>query len=445
MIWYIVKKDLKRMIRDRKALIITLLMPAILTAILGFSVGKLMTNEFTNLEPAKVGIVNNSQVDQDIEDMQQFMSSGLLSSVITAKQQNQILTELKTLDFQKIFEENVLLNDQVKTLINYEMVEEEEARQKIKNSELTSVIIFPEKFNFNMWINLFFPFQNRSEIELIQNTKEEIKADIVKNIVEGYTNKLSAGVIGKNTFTEVGIEAGIEQEKLFKGAGELSGKFMESANAMITFKAIPIEGKNKVDGFQYYAAAMAAMFILFTAVYSANYSLQEKHFITFERMKIAGVSLFQILSGRFLATMLFTILQLIILITFSSLAFQVYWGSLMLNFVLIFIVSIAIGGLAVLLSMINFKTEDERVANLFQGVIIPIFSLMGGSFISTSSMPSVVQKLGDLTPNGIALEGFLKIMQGYELASLGIVFLTLMIFTLVCVGFTIGIAKVKEV
>lgn len=443
MIWHITVKDLKRMLRDRKALLLSILMPFILTTILGFSVGKMLGNEI-QLTTAEVAVVIADDFSTDKAEMEAFLASDLLKNNLTDSDKQKLLQSIDDLDFTKIFTENVLENEKVKEFVSYKIMDEQSARKKLDHGDLTAIIIIPEKFSYHTWINMFFPFRNPVEIKIIENPDHGLKAGIVKSIVKGYTDRLSAGIIAKNVFLETAIELNAGT-KVYEQLDMFMDQLMSKEYKEAKLEYVAIEGKKHINGFQYYAAAMGAMFILFSAVLGAQYTLNEKQFYTYERLKITGLGLTTILSGRFFSTSLFTFIQLGILITSSFFMFNVEWGNWLNVLLLSVLTSLAIGSLSVLLSVITLISNNDRIAQFFQSIIVPVMSLVGGSFVPNNSMPALIKNIGDFTVNGAALKGYMKIMQGYSLVELQSIILTITIFTLIMLASTVTIAKIREV
>ena len=443
MIIHIIIKDLKRMLRDKKALIITILMPFVLITILGFSIGKTMGNEI-NITPAKIAIVNLDNIEADKEEMKAFLSQGLIADNLGDSDKDQLLKSINDLDFASILIDEVLSTEQVKEFITFQVMDEETALEQIENGDLTSVVIIPEKFSFNTWINMFLPLKNPIEMEIVQNPDQELKAGIVKNIITGFTDRLSAGIIAKNTLLEAAVEFNAGNT-IYQHIDYFIEELLNNDFKQAKTEYISIEGKNRVSGFQYYAAAMSAMFILYTAVYGASYSLDEKRFYTFERLKASGVKLSTILAGRYFSTALFTLIQLLFLIISSFLIFNILWGSWFSVFLLTAGISLAIASLSVLLSVINIVSNSERLGIFFQTMIIPLISIAGGSFVPNTSMPSPIRFIGDLTINGATLKGYVKLMQGYSLFDLQTIFINFTLFILIMLISAFSIVKTREV
>ncbi len=431
------------MIRDRKALLISLLMPFILISILGFSVGKFLDQDI-HLEAAHIAIVNHDSIDNDLADIKNFLDNPLMTNAFNEQEKQEMLHSMKELDFTNIFLHEVLEDEKIKEFISYQVEDEETAKKRLNNGELTALIVLPERFSYNTWINLYFPFRNPVKVEIWKNPDQELKAGIVESIVTGYTERISAGIIAKNAFLEAAIEANAGTKSYDQLAFLIKHVMEQPVNELHT-EFVSIHGKNKISGFQYYAAAMAAMFILFNATQAATYSLDEKRFFTWERMKTAGIPIATILSGRFIATSLFTFIQLSFLIISSTIIFHVEWGDWPHVLLITAIISFPIGSLAVLLSIISLISNNERVSLLFQSLFIPLMSVIGGSFVPNASMPDFIKNLGDLTVNGAALQGYMKVMQGYSISDLSSIYVTLLLFGMTLMIISFGILKRREV
>lgn len=441
MFWIMTVKDLKLMLRDRKALLITVLMPAILTTILGFSIGAFFDNEI-QLDPAKVAVVSYANLEEDAKKLQSFFSQQVVQMGLN--EEPDMLENVLELNFEKIFLNDVLLSETIQQFIEYEQMPFEEAKKRLNEGSVTAVIIIPEHFHYDLWISFFTPFRNEVQISILKTTGNELKAGIVEMIVKGFTDHVSVGVIGKQVLLEKAAEFNVAE-----AAYEELGQFMESMMTIqldqTMIEGAAIEGKDKITSFHYYAVAMGAMFMLYSAGFAASYCVNERFLLTFARIRTAGVSIVDILAGRMLSCTIFTFLQLGVLIGFSTLLFQISWGSMFVILPLTIIASLSVGCLAVLLSVINLQAANDRISNLFQSAIIPLMALIGGSFVPSGGFPEFFRVLGDKTMNGATLNGFLKSMQGFSLGEVqGDIFI-LLIYSFVFLVVAAFLVKLKEV
>lgn len=132
-------------------------------------------------------------------------------------------------------------------------------------------------------------------------------------------------------------------------------------------------------------------------------------------------------------------MQLGIIFGFSRIFFGVSWPNPSDMMIFTFALSIAIGGLTVFLTSINYRLHSEVVTTIFSSIIIYVMALLGGSFFPIGQFSDVISSLGNVTPNGAALSAYLNLLRGNSLASVsnyiyfligfGLVFLLLAMMT----------------
>ena len=440
--WTMAVKDIKQMIRDRKALIITLLMPAVLTVILGFSVGRFIGGDI-NLTPAQVGIVRSGDFLSDQTRLSEVIESPSATIENSEISISHLTDNLDQLNFEQMLLSEVFDLPDVRKFIHYQEYSKDQALEKLSRGELTSVIIFPEQFNFQMWMSFITSAGAEITIELIQNPDQQIKSTIVQSILEIYTDMLSAAFKGRDVLLQSAIESGAG----FSVINQID-VFIDqiSAGSQTIPELVPsgIEGRRQIQGLPYYAAGMGVMFMMFSAAFGASYTLREKQQHTMNRLLISGRSLPEMMAGRFTATCIFVFLQLSLLIAATVVFFSVTWGNYGHIILITIAASLTIGALTVLLSVITLICNDEKINGLFQSVIVPLFSLLGGSFVSTTFMPETMQAIGRVTPNGAAMQGYLKVLQGYSPTEMPAVFAALAVNALIFSGVALWLSKRME-
>jgi ABC-2 type transport system permease protein len=136
MIW----KDLLVMLKDKKSLLITLCMPAILTTILGFAFRGMMSSG-VSIGRANIAMVSLGSREQDMEKIREFLDSPNLEGRLSNEQRKELLELLDDMDFEDILYEEVLGNPEVGEFIRYERMGLEEARTKLEKGELAAVVV----------------------------------------------------------------------------------------------------------------------------------------------------------------------------------------------------------------------------------------------------------------------------------------------------------------
>ncbi|MBA1334968.1 MAG: hypothetical protein HPY66_0590 [Firmicutes bacterium] len=420
-------------LKDRKSLVITLLMPAVLTTILGFAFSGVMGGS-ASIGEAKIAVVEMGSRQEDMARIKKAIEDAAARGLIKEELRDEILDLVPETDFQDILYTEVLGNSEVKKFLTYEIMDRDKAIQALERGEITAVVVIPEKFLYNTFLNLAMPFKNPVEIEVIKHPNYTLKGGMVEGILRGFTDALAAGIIAKNTLLEAAIENNVG-EKAYEGLESITRDIFNVRVREIDFRRTTEEGRKPISSFQYYAVGMAVMFILYAASDGAHYAIDEVRNSTYSRVLLANAGLFRIFASRFISTTLFTLIQVTILMLYSKLAFRIEWGPPSGVMPLTMLLAVAIGGLSVLLSSINLRLKDNRASLVFQAVFIQFSALVGGSFFPVGSVP-IMKAIGGMTVNGAALEGYLKLMRGYQLSDIAGVLSTLAVVTAVC--FTAG-------
>src|SRR5699024_3908631 len=74
----------------------------------------------------------------------------------------------------------------------------------------------------------------------------------------------------------------------------------------------------------------------------------------------------------------------------------------------------AVGGLAVLLSIIAYRIKAETIINIFGSAIVSVLAFIGGSFFPIGNFFNFFRIIGNMTPNGAAMTAFLVLLKGNE-------------------------------
>lgn len=176
-----------------------------------------------------------------------------------------------------------------------------------------------------------------------------------------------------------------------------------------------MQGKRPISSFDYYAAAIMAMFILFAAAQGGRTLLEEKQNITFQRMVIAGTPRAVILAGKFFTIFILVLLQVAVMTAYSTIILKVNWGNTGLVALTSLCSAFAIAGIGTVIAAATYKADNDKMANVFETAVIQTMALLGGSFFPVDIMPSFMRKFSVLSLNGISLKSYLSVMMGYDI------------------------------
>lgn len=435
----IIKKDLKTLLSDKKALLIMLLMPVILMVILSFALRGIFIDDW---EAAKVNIavVKEYDAEADQKSFTDSLHNGLLALGMGTDAVKDIETTDSDADPEKIFFNEFLGSRVVSDIISYRIETLEKAGELLKNGEISAVVVLPEKYYYNMKVNLLTPFRNEVRINVLTNPEASVDGQIVTSVMEAYSDSMSSVIIGKNVLIETAMANDIGNNG-FKGMESVMSGVRNALEAVsIKMDDIPVEGRKQISSSDYYAAAMLAMFVLFAASYGGAMLLEEKMNFTYQRMIVAGASKLGILTGKFFVIFLVALLQISVMTAFSFFALGVKWGDFLAAATIGIAASFAVAGVGATVASATYRTGNFKMANIFDTAVIQTMALLGGSFFPVFILPAALQKLSFLSLSGIVLKAYQKTMMGYGieavlgyiaiLAGIGAVFAILAVFIL---------------
>jgi len=434
-----IRKDLKILLSDKKALMIILLMPILLMTILSFALKGLFADDW---EAGKVNIAVVKRYDAagDEKRFQDALHNGLLARGMGQDAAEKLASAGKDTDPERIFFEEFLGSEEVSDILNYRVESEEKARALLESGEVSAIVILPEYYLYDMKVNLLTPFRNEVDISILTNPEATVNGQIVRSVIQAYSDSMSSAVIGKNALIEsvMANDLGIGS---FEGMETVMTGIMDALEAVkVEVQDIPLEGTKPISSADYYAAAMLTMFILFAAGHGGRMLLEEKENFTYQRMMAAGTSKLGILAGKFLVVFFIALLQIMVMTVFSRFALKVVWGDPIPVVLVGFTATLAVAGIGAAVAAATYRAGNYKMANIFETGVIQTMALLGGSFFPIDILPAAFQKLSVLSLNGIALKAYQKTMMGYGmeavlgyagiLTGIGLVFAIIAVFIL---------------
>ncbi|RKD31202.1 ABC transporter permease [Thermohalobacter berrensis] len=410
-------KDLRLMLSDKKALAIMIMMPIILTSILSFALGGTFTSE-DSIGKTKIAVVKKYNIATEIEDFRYSLSNGIVSENISKSDLEKISKGVEELSIEKIFFKDFLDNKDIKEFLEYEIVREDEALKLLNSKKISAIVILPENFIYDMYTNFLTPFRNKVEIKVITHPDMNFKGRIVNGIMESFTDMTSTLIVGKNVLIETALEEDVI-DKVFNNMNDVIDDItvnLSNNSPEIVYESL--NGRNPISSFSYYSAAMTSMFILFSAGYGGKSLLEEKDNITYQRMIIAGVSRWKILVGKFFTILAFTLIQIFVMVTFSTFVLKANWGNIYIVTIISILAAFAVAGLGTLIAVLTYKVGNYKMTNIFESGIIQVMAFVGGSFIPIDVLPKFIRFLSNLTINGLALNSYFRIMMGYGIGEI---------------------------
>ncbi|AWC27217.1 ABC transporter permease [Bacillus cytotoxicus] len=372
-------KDVKIRIIDRRGVMMMLLMPLLLTAILGSA----LSNIFDN--------------------------GGLPKTVIGYYQEGPD-------EFGEMLRKDILQSKEIEKDIKVEMVtSQSELEELLKKQKIDVGVIIPSGWSEQIEEGTL------KEAKLMTNPAKDIQAKIAESIIRSFTEQ--AQTIAVSTQVVITELAKWQPKNIEQIAKEVSTNLQTVATSDRDEVEKGTIGKKTVTAMQYYAAAMVVMFLLFNITVGAKSIITERRTETLARLFSTPTSSFSILLGKFFGTLLFSLIQFGVFVLATHYVFHVNWGENIFQMITVGTsYAICVSGLSMLIAA---WIHEEKTADLMGGIGVQLLALLGGSMLPLYAFPDSLQTIAHIAPNKWALTSFLNIMSGTSWSTLLPVILSL--------------------
>ncbi|PEA55582.1 ABC transporter ATP-binding protein [Bacillus pseudomycoides] len=359
-------KDFKIRFTDRRGFMMMLLMPLLLTAILGSALSAVLDE------------------------------GGLPKTVIGYYQEDEDT-------FANMFRTDVLEAKEIKDDVKVEKVSSRTDLEKmLKEKKIDVGIIIPKQWGEHTQEGKL------KEVVLLTDPAKDIQAKIADSLILSFTERAQTVAFAtKSVVTDLAqSQQGNVQEVAKNMGSDLPAIAISHENGIKTGTI----GKKTVVAIQYYAAAMLVMFLLYNVTVGAKSIVGEQRTETLARLLTTPTSSYSVLLGKFFGTLLFACIQFGVFVIATHYAFGVNWGDDIAQLIAVGVsYAICVSGLSMLIAAF---IRDEKTADVMGGIGIQLLAVLGGSMLPIYAFPSALQKFANIAPNKWALTSFLDIMSG---------------------------------
>jgi ABC-2 type transport system permease protein len=372
-LWYIAKKDLLQITKDRNGLILMLVVPLVLISIVGFAFGSFYGDGSSQIL-IKVAL-NNQETANDA-----FVGKTIASTLkVTTSQLAITVKEYRHPD---------------------QVIEQVEA----SNDAANLGIVIPAGASQTLITDLQQKVTPKNLVQLytLPNTND-LRITVVQNIVNKAVQSILSGSASVNQVYQVCRQPGnhCTQESIDPVAirAAVASATVEADQATRTLTA---GHAVKIGPFDQTLPGYAIFFSLFGLNAVAATILQEKEDGTFRRLLIAPIQKYALLGGKMLAQFLVTMAQLSILFLVGSLVFKVHIPDWLTVSLLLVSTSFAATGLGMLLvSLVRTRAQINPVVSL----VVLVTSAIGGAWWPLFLEPTWLQHLAKIGITAWAMEG----------------------------------------
>ena len=364
-------KDLKLISKDKRAMVLTLLLPIALISLFAFAFGGAGGSNDAHPIPIFVS-------DQD--------------STVTTKD---ILAKLDTL--KSLYVKHLPFK---------------EAKEEVVKGSRVAVLVFYKGFGDSVKNG------NTPAMELFYDQSRQIESGILRQIL--YSNLM--GMIGKKTIKK-SINKMIDEsypdlnksmlESIHKRVSEQIDQSENSdknpINNSLSLKTTPVFAKQENNnlGLIQSVAGVAIMMLLFTVTGMGAGMLQEKDEGTLKKLLCSPIQPNSILFGKMFATVVVSIFQLVVMFLYTWIVFSLdIFINIPALILMIIATAFACASFGIFIASI---AKTRKQVESYSTLIILVMSAIGGSMIPIFVMPAIMQKIAIVSVNYWGIQGFYDI------------------------------------
>lgn len=375
----IFKNDVKRRVKSPYAVLVLLLIPVVMTAIIGAIFAP--SGGENKLPKIKVLVV----------DKDKNIGSKILLGAFDSPR--------------------------LKEMFQVTIVDETEGKKLISKGKASALLMIPEKFSerlIKVEKSEFLVIKNPSE-QFLPNVVEEFMVTssvIISGLVQVFETEIKAidaltnipteqiSIAAMTPFLEQGKEKIVTLEKflsplLIQLKEETTGKEEEKGPAFNIFSFI--------------LPGMSIMFLLFIIEIFIRDILTEREDGKFQRMMFSPVRSMEYIFARIISGWVMGIAVCLVIVLVGILLFNIDWGNYLYLFIFVTVTNFWI---ASFFALLNSFFKNRRQSGAFTAPIILVFSVFGGSVIPADQLPGAFRMVSYITPNRWFIKGVEHINSG---------------------------------
>ncbi|HUG89613.1 MAG TPA: ABC transporter permease [Planctomycetaceae bacterium] len=394
--WTITSKDLRLLVRDRRALVTLILFPLVFITIIGLTTGQVMGWKDSN-QIIRIAAVDAVDYDNVVGQ------SGRTNEQERQRARNLVVWVLNELQKQK----GLRVTEAASRPLAEQMYLEGRAN--------VALIIGPEFYDLVNDLDMASLEQlrdglGRLDLELLSSDSAASTHAIIEQLIFG-------GIVLDAVYPYV----------LCRERAEGSGLFSLGANAQMVRRCAeltdrldgplleldpppPVEAVRDDAVYRELIPGFTVMFVFFLVNIMARSFIQEREIGTLRRLRMAPVRPSSLLMGKTAPFFLISVAQTLLLFGFGRLLFDMSWGprpALLLP--VMFTCSMAATALGLLLATV--VRTDSQVSAYANFLVISLAGI-SGCFMPRDWLPDFMQTISLATPHAWALKAYDQLLRG---------------------------------
>lgn len=330
-----------------------------------------------------------------------------------------------------------MLENQLKEISLFSEIrrlDEDSAIAQLSEKEVGGIIILPPDLTTSI------SFGENKPVTVVGNSAMPLQAYVVKNVVQSAANLVSAAQSAIITIYHYDREAGLSGAELdARYNNAIMEYFLEALARNEIFLDAGDDSAYSLTPVEYFTAALIVVFMMFAGMPAMKLLTMERSAGITRRLSGAPVRAWMVPLSKLIVSVLLLILQFGIIIVFTSMVFNNYWGASVKSILMLFgAIILAVSAWSVFVASVS---SSPASADVIGNLGILLMAVAGGSIYPLSSMPGFMRGLSRLTINRWAMDGFMVLFSGNDAAGTGLHSLVLAMMACILMAASILIMK----
>jgi ABC-2 type transport system permease protein len=300
------------------------------------------------------------------------------------------------------------------------------ARAAIEAGEVETAIVVPEGFSASALAG------GGGTVQLLVDPDAIISGQVARSVLAGFASQVDA--VQLSVTTALIADASIPDAGTTAALAELA---VATADPVTI---VDVVAADRQAGYAtYYAAAMAILFVFLAAQFGVVSIHAERRNGTLSRMLAAPLHWWAILAGKIIVSMVLALISMGVIIVGTALLLGATWGDPIAVLALVLAAALAATGVSLL--TVAFTKNEEQAGSAIAIVSLTL-AVIGGAFFPANQGPELMAQLSRITPHAWFLDGINDISTGGDISSALTSVLVLAIIGLVTGG--LGLLRGKR-
>jgi len=409
------KKDLLIFWRDRSEMLVILLVPIVLSVILGFALSSWIEGE-PGEKTASIALVvedNEGAAFAEFRDTIQSLNrdEAWTTSAIEAATAYPLIEGLRW----------IFASDDIKDWIDLAETSASQAAVMLEQEEVSAIVTIPSGFTLQALKRAWLGEGDGGKL-MVTALDSSVKLDMVTRILDRYVQEMNVGLglgyVLQDTSGHKQVNEG--DVSLPKGGMEL------------------LDSVKPLTSFQYFSVSIGMIFTVFISATIALHASGEKRQRVIERIRLSGNNPFHYLGGKLVASFMIACFQLTCVLTACHFILGLFYGRSAAFWMgaaaIVLVFSFLVAAMASIFTSIMFRMKNVDAANALFNLLLIVIGVIGGGFVPLYVLPEWLRSIGEWTPNGHALMMALSWIQYENAGRLTSQLLWLLVYAIVLIG-----------